>query len=216
MEQLPWDFISYLKEIQAYVGNEPNAFRAARMLEIQMKVGAENYVLTDTEPPIMHLQPWFYGWNNDVLRHELAHVLLAWSRVEEHLIQEFGSREAARPMIEYLCNQALAFLHIPQNMVDAAVKRHGVSAQAVKTLMRVSGAKADRALHRLVQDNPDAARSGFLTNGNYISQVSICNMQLPFWAFHRVPEPTKEFPPEANATFRLLKNRQHLVGVCWS
>lgn len=215
MEHLPWEFISYLKDVQELIGHEPNAYRATRLLEIRMRVGAENYVLTQTDPPVMHLQPWYYGWSNDVIRHELAHIILAWSRVEVHLIQEFGgSREAATPMIEHLCNQALSFLQITQPMVDAAVKQHGVSAQAVRQIMRVSGARADRALHRLIQDNPEYARAGFITSGNYIAQVSHCNLPLPFWMFERIPEPAKLFPREANATFTLLSPAK-AVGVCW-
>ncbi|WP_272976892.1 hypothetical protein [Deinococcus geothermalis] len=215
MDHLPREFISYLKEVQAAIGHEANAFRAARLLEISMKVGAENYVLTESDPPVMHLQPWFYGWNNDVIRHEMAHIILAWSRVEAHLIRDFGSREAALPMIENLCNQALAFLQITQPMVNAAVKRHGVSAQAVRHLMRLSGAHADRALHRLIQDDPDAARSGFVTSGKYIGQVSYCNLPLPFWLFERVPEPALRFPPDTNATFSRIPNTHNLIGVCW-
>lgn len=214
MDHLPWEFISYLKDVQAHIKHESNAFRAARLLEVRMRVGAENYVLTETEPPIMHLQPWFYGWNNDVIRHELAHIILAWSRVEAHLIQEFGSREAALPVIEHLCNQALSFLQITQPMVDAAVKRHGVSAQAVRQLMRVSGARAERALHRLIQDDPEAERSGFTTSGSYIAQVSHCNLALPFWMFERIPEPALLFPAEANATFSQLPGGGRLIGVC--
>lgn len=215
MEHLPSEFISYLKEVQAHIGYETNAYRAARMLEIRMKVGPDNYVLTHTDPPVMHLQPWYYGWNNDVIRHELAHIILAWSNVEGHLIAEFGSREAAMPAIENLCNQALAFLQISQPMVDAAVKRHGVSAQAVRQLMRASGARAERALHRLIQDDPDQARAGFITSGKYIAQVSHCNLPLPFWLFERVPEPADQFPREANATFSALPSRLQLIGVCW-
>lgn len=215
MENLPWDFISYLKEIQAHIGHEPNAFRAVQMLEIRMKIGIENYVLTQADPPIMHIQPWFYGWNNDVIRHELAHILLAWSNVEGHLIREYGSREAAQPYIENLCNQALAFLQITQPMVDAATKRYGVSARAARHIMKLSGANADRALHRLIQDQPDACRAGFRTSGKYVAQVSHCNFPLPFWLFERVPEPAQEFPKEANATFVSIMQRHSIIGVCW-
>ena len=215
IDHLPAEFIWYLKEYQAATDHDPNAWRVMERAGVRRRVGKDNYVITDLEPPVVELQPWFYGWNNDVVRHELAHLILAWSRVEAHLIDALGSREAALPFIESLCNQALAFLQITQPMVDKAVKKHGVSAQAVRHLMRVSGAKADRALHRLVQDNPDARRAGYITTGNYIQHVSYCNLPLPFWAFERVPEPTACFPVEANATAVRIPNRPQVIGVCW-
>lgn len=215
MDHLPGEFIAHLKYVQAHIGHEANAYRAARLLEIQMRIGAENYVLIELDPPVMHLQPWYYGWNNDVIRHELAHIILTWSNVEAHLIAEYGSREAAQPVIEAFCHQALAFLQITQPMVDRAVRKHGVSARAVRHLMRLSGASVERALHRLIQDEPDYARAGFITSGTHIAQVSHCNLPLPFWLFERVPEPTLLFPREANATFSTMPGGQKLIGVCW-
>ncbi|MFC4424638.1 hypothetical protein [Deinococcus navajonensis] len=215
IDHLPAEFIWYVKEWQAATGYESSAWRALAQTDVRRRIGRDNYVITDLEPPVVSFQPWFYGWDNDVVRHELAHLLLAWSRVEAHLIAALGSREAARPFIEALCNQALAFLQITQPMVDDAVKKHGVSAKAVRQIMRVSGARADRALHRLIQDDPDAQRAGFITSGNYIQHISNCNFPLPFWLFDRVPEPMLTFPAEANATAIRTPKRPQIIGVCW-
>lgn len=214
MDTLPIDYIRYLKDVQAHLGHEANAFKAARLLEVRVRPSRDNYVVTDADPPIMHLQPWWYGWSNDVVRHELAHIILAWSNIEAHLIREYGSREAAQPFIENLCNQAVAFLHITQPMVDEAVRRHGVTARAVRHLQQRSGAGVATALRRLIYDDPHAERAGFLTSGNYIKEVAMCNHGLPFGWLDRVPEPALKFPREAPASFFRLPGGLQLIGVC--
>ena len=212
METLPADFIQYVKDIQRHIGHEPHAFRAARLLKTRVIIGASNHVLTDTEPATIVVLPWNYGRNNDVMRHELAHVLLACSNIESVLIKEYGSRVAARAHIELLCNQAVAFLQITQPVVDEAVRRHGVTAQAVKFIQAATRADPATALRRLVHDDPYAARAGFLTVGKHIGEVAVCNYSLPFWVFDRVPEPALKFAPGDVTLLALTKTR--LIGIC--
>lgn len=213
-ERLAADFVGYLKAVQAHAGHEAHAFRLARALELRVRVGLFNRAYPEALPdPVVVVQPWWYGGNNDILRHEIAHVMLYWSGLESHIVAEFGP-EAGWRVIENLCQQAVAFLHLPQPLVDEAVRRHGVSAQAVRYLQRVGNAPAPTALRRLMYDDPAAERAGFLTTGHYIAEVAQCNLSLPFRWLDRVPEPAQKFGDGARLTLARLPGRGGTVGVC--
>jgi len=189
IERLPSDFIRYVKDLHAYANHEQHSYKLARALQIRVRVSLHNSAVPESEPdPVIFLQPWWYGGNNDVTRHELAHVMLWWSGLEERIKLEYGV-EVGKLVIEGLCNQAIAFLRIPQPLVDQAVKWYGVSARAVRHLMQATRSTYQMAMDRLVFDQPTEARAAFLTSGKYIAGIATCNVRLPFWLFDRVPEP---------------------------
>lgn len=207
LERLPADFIQYVKDLHAYANYEQHSYKLACALQIRVRVALHNSVLPGADlNPMIFLQPWFYGGNNDVMRHEIAHVMLWWSGLEARILNEHGLDYGKR-IIEGLCNQAIAFLRIPQPMVDAAVTRYGVSAQAVATLMRQTRAPYQMAMDRLTFDRPCESRAAFLTSGKYIVGVSVCNFRLSFWLSHRVPEPHVLVPKAS------LLRRPHGAGL---
>lgn len=185
IEQLPEAFIDYIRDIQASKNHEAHCFRLAKALNCRVRVGLANYSQPRANPPTIVLQPWYFGTNNDVMRHELAHVLATWSGIERWVLEEYGLEEGL-PIVERLCDQAIAFLTIPQPYVDRAVRRHGVSALAVQELRRELGCSHEVALRRLIHDHPRAMRAGFVLTGEYVTQVETCNLSLPFWHLSRV------------------------------
>lgn len=212
-EHLPADFISYVKRLQAHAGHEAHAYRLARTLQLRVRVGLHNYCLPEAQPePLIVLQPWYFGWSNDVLRHEMAHIMLYWSGLESHILSIYGPEDGWN-VIERLCQQAVAFLHIPPAMLQDAVQRYGVSAQTVLYLRQRSGASLSTALRRLIYDVPDAQRAGFITSGAYIREVAQCNLTLPFGGLERVPEPMSHFPQQANVTTVNVRHKHSTVGV---
>ncbi|MFB9994110.1 hypothetical protein ACFFLM_19305 [Deinococcus oregonensis] len=206
-------YIQFVKDIQAYLEHEPNSYKALHRLGIHVRMGRDNYVITQSKPPVVYLQPWFYGYNNETVEHEYGHILLAWSNIESQMIQEYGSREAAQPFIESLCEQALPFLRITQPMVDEAVRRYGVTSRAVVFLMLKAKARPEVALRRLIYDHPNAERAGFITSGNYIREVARCNLGLPFSWLERVPEPSAWFPSDIPVSFTRIPHTHNLIGV---
>lgn len=207
------DFFQFIKDTQAWTGHERHALKLARALEIRVRVG----LLNRSNPEGLHgpqimVQPWYYG-NSDMLRHEVAHVMLWWSGLEAEIIHEFG-HEAGWKVIENLCHQAIAFLRIPQPLVDDAVKKFGVTARAVQHLARQTGARPEVAMRRLVYDDPRALRAGFILNGTYVQEVAQCNWSLPFGWLDHVPKVRKSFPQDANVSYLKLPGTQS-VGVCW-
>lgn len=215
LDQLPADFIGYIKKLQALTGNEAHAYRLARALQIRVRMGLYNYTLPESWPdPLIVLQPWYFGWSNDVMRHEMAHIMLWWSGLEAQILAAYGP-EDGWPLVEKLCNQAVAFLHITPPMLQEAVTQHGISAQAVLHLQKISGASTSTALRRLIYDVPEAERAGFITSGKHISEVALCNLNLPFSWLERVPEPTTRFPQPSSLTTATLKTKGNIVGVWW-
>ncbi|UWX64164.1 hypothetical protein [Deinococcus rubellus] len=207
LERLPIDFMQYIRDLHAYANHEPHSCKLARALQIRVRVALHNSALPDADPdPVIFLQPWWYSGNNDVTRHEIAHVMLWWSGLEARILKEYDV-DTAKRIIEGLCNQAIAFLRIPQPMADAAVKRYGVSAQAVAALMRQTRAPYQMAMDRLTFDKPCESRAAFLTSGKHIVGVSVCNFRLPFWVSDRVPEP-HILVPQAS-----LLRRPHGTGL---
>ena len=209
-ERLPIDFIQFVKDLQAHAKHEQHSYRLARALQIRVRVALHNSALPNAEGgPTVFLQPWYFAGNNDVTRHEIAHVMLWWSGLEARIFKEYGL-ELGGKVIERLCNQAIAFLRIPQPLVNAAIKRHGVSARAVALLIKQTRAPHEMCMERLIFDDPTAERAGFMTSGKYISAIALCNSNLPFWLSHRVPEPRLVVP---QASLIQLPYHAGLLGV---
>lgn len=204
------DFFKHVKKLQEYAGNELHAIKLARALQIRVRVGPLNR--SQPERSRIMVQPWWFG-DTDVVRHEIAHIMLWWSGLEEEIVQEFGD-ELGWQVIENLCNHAVAFLRIPPNLVSEAIDHYGVSAQAVQHLRQVTRATPVQALNRLIYDDPHALRAGFLTNGMFIAEVAQCNWSLPFGWSDRIPEPALHFPSRADVSLVRLNSLQTL-GVCW-
>lgn len=208
------DYFGYIKALQKYADHEPHALRLARALEVRVRIGVLNRTYPETpNGPRIVVQPWHYG-NSDMLRHELAHVMLWWSGLEAEILAEYGD-ELGWKVIENLCNHAVGFLRIPPPMVEEATRLYGVTAQAVQHLQKLSGARPEVALRRLIYDDPRAERAGFLTSGLYIQEVAQCNWGLPFGWLDRVPEPALKFPKDAKVSFAPLGGGHSLIGVCW-
>jgi len=210
METLPQDFIDFVRALQKHAKYEAHSYKLAKALGMRVRLGMTNYAMPAADDrPIIVLSPWYFGGNNDVTRHEIGHVMLYWSGLERLIIQEHGLEEGMQ-VIERLCQQAVAFLQITQPMVDEAISRHGVSAQAVSFLQKLTGATPQAAMSRLIYDDPNAERAGFITSGNYIAQIASCNLRLPFWLFDRVPEPHVVLP---GASLLRLPHGGGLLGM---
>ncbi len=215
LELLPADFIKYIKALQSYSGHEMNAYCLARFFDMRIRVGEYNYAIPEAEPrPTIVVQPWYYGWSNDTIRHEIGHVFLYWSGLEDQILYHYGT-ETGWEIVEHLCRQAEAFLQIPQPLVDAAVRKYGVTAGAVMHLSRTSGARTEVALRRIVYDDPANERAGFIIRGRHVVATETCNLSLPFSWMEYVPRPRQRFPRWAKVTITPVRESTHLVGVAW-
>lgn len=65
---------------------------------------------------------------------------------------------------------------------------------AVLHLMRLSGASEAAAMRRWVWQDTAASRGVFVTQGNYISDLTACNMRLPFARWERLLVVTLRHP----------------------
>jgi len=208
------DYIRYVRALLASVDHEQHAQKLARLLEMRVRVGLLNRTYPEAAGGArIVLQPWYYG-NSDVLRHEMAHVMLWWSGLEAEIIQEFGD-DIGWKVIENLCNHAIPFLRIPQPLVDRTIEQYGVTARAVREIQKKSGTPPEMAMCRLTYDDPQAARAGFITNGIFVQHVAQCNWSLPFGWLDEVPRPAKRFPEGAKVTFFTLPGKLQLIGMCW-
>lgn len=213
--ELPAYFINEVKAHSMRGKYERNAFKLSEELGIRIRPGNRTSVIPGP-PPTIILTPDLLGHrDSDHVRHEIAHVIMWWSGVEKALVEEYGSREAARPFIENLCHAAIGFLRAPQDLVDEGVRRYGVTARCVD-FIRVQARMSPRAaMQRLVYDDPQKTRAGFTTSGKYIRDVATCNFRLPFWAYDRVPDVAVEFPQdEVKLSMRRVPHSPITVGIC--
>lgn len=207
------DYIGFVRGLLKRADYEKHALKLARLLEIRVRIGLLNRTYPEAKDGArIIVQPWYYG-NSDVLRHEMAHVMLWWSGLEAEIIEEFGD-EIGWKVIENLCNHAIPFLRIPQPLVDQVVAEFGVTARAVRELQKLSGTPPDMAMCRLTYDDPQAARAAFITNGEFIEHVAQCNWGLPFTWLQQVPRPARMFPDDAKVSYFTLPGRLQLIGVC--
>lgn len=214
IEEIPAKYIKEVKKYSSAANHERNAYRLSEAVGVRIRPGNRTSVIPG--PPVtIILEARLLGpVNNDAIRHELAHVFMWWSRIEEQLIEEYGCLELALPMIERLCQAAVLFLKAPQPIVNRAVRQHGVSAKAVRYVQKTARITAQEALYRVIYDDPTAARAGVITSGNYIADMALCNFRLPFWFCDRVPEITQLSLPEGSrATFCKGTSHRQLIGV---
>ncbi|MFB9991267.1 hypothetical protein ACFFLM_04640 [Deinococcus oregonensis] len=208
------DYVNYIKQLQRHIKHESHALKVARALDMKVRMGILNrsYLVEGADACIV-VQPWWYG-NSDMVRHEVAHVMLWWSGLEAEVIEEFGP-ELGWKVVENLCHHAIAFLRCTQPMVDEAVKRYGVTSRAGLHLRKLSGAPPEMAMRRLVYDDPRELRAGFILIGDRVSEVAQCNWSLPFGWLEYVPKPRIWFPEDANVSMSKLSGGGSVLGVCW-
>lgn len=211
---LPAYFIQEIKDYSAQAHYERNAFRLSELLGVRIRPGRYTSIIPGP-PPTIILEPQLLGLrDSDHVRHELGHVIMWWSGVEKALVEEFGSTEAAKPYIESLCHAAVAFLRAPQNLVDEATRRFGVSASAAAWLREETRMTPYAAMQRLVYDDPAATRAGFVMSGNYVAEVAGCNFRLPFWRYDRVPDPSYVLPDEVSPSLVHIPGTTTAIGIC--
>ncbi len=214
IEDIPAKYIKEIKKYSSMAYYERNAYKLSAALGVRIRPGIRTSVIPGP-PETIILEPRLLGsLDNDAIRHELAHVLMWRTNIEQMLIEEFGYVELATPMIEALCRAGVLFLKAPQPVVDRAIRLYGVSARAVKYVHMKGRVTPQEALQRVIYDDPSAARAGMIMSGSYVSDIAQCNFNLPFWLAHRIPEVSHlKIPEGSQVSFCRGSHARQTIGV---
>lgn len=203
-------FLNYVKHAHAHLGHEPDAWRLAHLMRLDVIPGHENALLGRTIT--LRSEDRYSNRAPIVLRHEIAHYLLQLSGAESEIHRLQGSHEAGLPTVEMLCYHAALILQIPGPVLVTAQAELGNTPQAIVRIAALSGAPVVDSLHRWVYAEVGAKRAAWVARGELITHAASANCWLPFWRYAEVPDVLGEVP---NALLHPLGERETLGVVSW-
>ena len=197
MNPLIADFIDYVQNEHASTRYERHPAQLCEALDIEYCSGPCN--MAHFGPPSMVVvRPEEFGSRLlFTVGHEVAHILMRRGGFHRRILRDHASVPNMKQHVEKLADFAAGLLVMPEPEVREARQLFGETPAAVLHLMSLSGASEAAAMRRWAWQDPTACRGVFVTQGNYISDLSACNMRLPVSRWERVPEVTLQHPEVA-------------------
>jgi len=146
------------------------------------------------------------------IAHELSHVLIKRGGYDAAIRHYHSSVPNMKQHMEELANYIAGVILMPPHDVYDSQRSTGDSPLTIMKLAELSGASANAAMRRWATQDLSGRRGAFITEGNYIQDMTTCNLWLPFQRFDRVPEIALHHP-EVNV---LSLGEDRLLGtVAW-
>ena len=205
-------FASYVEKEHRRFNHETEFHALAAAMGILVRPGRFN-AATSGPPRLITLNADQYTpRRNFSAQHEIGHILLTQSGIEQELESRFETLEDADPYIEGFADLAASLLLMPQPLLEEAHKRYRDRPEAILHLTQEGRVSLGAALRRHVYADPHARRAAFVVSGNYIADVASANLWLPFWRYDRVPEVHIKVP---DAELLPLHREKVLGTVVW-
>lgn len=204
-------FVSYIKRVHAHHGFEPDPWRLARRLGLDVQRGEQDALLGR----VITLHPDTHANRRrsaSAVRHEITHHLLKLSGTEDQVLHLRNSYEAGLPTLEKLAYHGSLVLHIPDAVLGTAHDQHGNTPAALLHIAELSGVELSAAIERWVYAEVGAQRAAWVTRGGLVVHAASANYWLPFWHYAEVQDVLEEVP---NALLLPLDGRQTLGVVSW-
>lgn len=209
MNTLIADYMQYVQHRHRDLKYERDPIKACQGLGVNYSAGPRS--ASNFGPPAMIVVEYgVYGSRRlFTVAHELAHYFMHEGGFHPRILREHASVPDMKRHIEKLADFAAGLLLMPEPDVLEARQLFGETPGAVLHLMHLSGASEAAAMRRWAWQDITASRGVFVAQGNYISDLSACNMRLPVSRWQRVPEVALQHPEVA----ALSVGRGRLLGV---
>ena len=197
MNPLIADYMQFVKHRHLDLKYERDPIRACKALGINYSAGPRSSC--NFGPPAMIVVEYglFGSRRLFTVAHELAHFFMHEGGFHSRILRDHASVPNMKQHVEKLADFAAGLLLMPEPDVREARQLFGETPAAVLHLRSLSGASEAAAMRRWAWQDTSASRGVFVTQGNYISDLSACNMRLPVSRWQRVPEVTLQHPEVA-------------------
>lgn len=124
--------------------------------------------------PVITLHPdYYYGEWSFTRFHELAHVVLRRSGIQQQLLQDADHPEQYRAWVEAYCNYGAAQFQAPNHLLEQVLRELGYTPAAIVRLASMVGVDLFDAMNRVTFGFLEASahRTTVLTQGGYIRRI---------------------------------------------
>ncbi|SEI68681.1 hypothetical protein SAMN04488058_101342 [Deinococcus reticulitermitis] len=190
------DFLHFVDRVHAQHGYETDFWKLATSLDIPVTPGPFNSTVSLPRTVITLEEGIYHSPRTFVKMHEVSHALLRDSGIERELLHLCESPEEFRAQVEAYCNFGAGQLQMPEPVLQEALRRWGMSPEAVLQVAETSGASLAASMRRVVYGGlePDAHRAAFVIRRNYVADVASANVPHTLSVGARVPEIALKMP----------------------
>lgn len=197
MNPLIADYLAYVQYRHSKTGYERDPAKLCAKLGIQYNAGPCNMANYGPPPMIVVKYEEFGSRRLFTVAHEVAHILMRRGKFHGKILSQHASVYDMKRHTERLADFAAGLILMPEPDVLAARLLYRETPAAVLHLMKLSGASEAAAMRRWAWQDTEASRGVFVAEGNYISDLTACNMRLPVYRWQRVPEVALHHPEVA-------------------
>lgn len=203
--------LAYVRHQHALAGYETDPERLCALWGIRIIPGRDNYA-TNGPPSIISRTPDRYAPRQRFTTcHEIAHILIQRAKLEDAVKAEVDG-EDAEDHLELVANHIAAMLLMPDPLVMAAIRRYGLTPEAVLEIQTAARASFAAASRRFVSANEATPTTVFLSGGVYVLDVASSNPYNRLYRYDRLPDARAAFPDAALLTLP-DRPRTRTVGV---
>lgn len=209
------EFMREVDRTHAKFDYTPDFWELTARMRIPVVTGSYNSAVYLPNALITLHPDVFHGCWTFTRFHELAHVVLRDSGIEQQLWHEADCIEQFRTWCEAYCDFGAAQFQAPNPLLHATLARHGYSPAAILELARLTGVDLfdamSRVAHGFLED--DAARTAFLTQGRYLRRAVTTSAWFPFQQGDSIPEPALTLPGAILSVLPERFGRGRVLGV---
>jgi IrrE N-terminal-like domain len=179
--------IAFADQQYADAGYPEHSDALAAALKVRVIIGDENFAV-DGPPSIVSQTPDTYAPRQRfTMFHELAHILIQRSGLEDDLLAEVDE-EDAEAHLELVTNHITGRLLIPDPVIRHYVKLHGFTPTAITEIRRQARASLAATIRRVATWQPEREATIFLVGDRYILDVASSDPWNRLRRYDRVPD----------------------------
>lgn len=198
--------IAYVEGEHARLGYPSQPEELAGRLGVRIIVGRENFA-TDGPPAIISQTPDTYAPRQRfTMLHELAHVLIQRSQLEDDLMAEVDA-EDGEAHLEAVVNHVTGRLLMPEPLFAHYIRLYGFTPEALLHIRQAAGASLAATIRRAASWEPERRATIFLAGEHYVLDVASADPWNRLRRYDRLPDARAHFPEADLLSLSRLKSR---------
>lgn len=166
-------FMLEIDRVHARHNYDLNFWTLSAAMGVAVTEAAYNSAVFLAEPVITLHPDYYYGEWTFTRFHELAHIVLRRSGIQQQLFHDAEYPEQYNAWVEAYCNFGAAQFQAPNYILERVLREHGFTPAAVVELASMVGVDLFDSMSRVTFGFLDsrAQRTSVLTQGGYIRRI---------------------------------------------